>query len=514
MALLGLPDELLALIVSDAIPEGFESLCLACRRLHTLCKPSIRHHNVLRSQFRSFNYCEKIADPSFTIRTSFELIARIAEEPVVARYIQHADFMMDLRLPRRLWLMEYGGYSPDTVRDLFASSRYMSGTDGHDYFTKYKRDLAGNCYCQAAAAFLLTLLPNVKSVVLPKSWTSDKDTEKLLEAIVDHARQPNTSINASLSLLITLKTSFTLATWQGFVLNKITPLLALPRIRLFHGPSSVSHFGARKPSSPCQSLPPSVGETMEVAHLLSSNLDGPAMEHFLRCTPRLKTLVYSHSSKELGPTWDICALVTAIVKEAGSHLEELSITTHDFTGKIALRTSTMRDFARLKKLEIPLDLATCVIRSSAQLRTEESVGTDSVADTDQCHVDLLMCGLVPASVTRLFLRSDEWERHDDGHDSIGLLEMGDGVPGFKGRPQQHDRTLETMFQGFAKKKDAQLPSLKEIRVSCPSIAGEAYKARCKSLLPEAGKVGVTVYLDGGRYKQVMDFAGTYDIESL
>jgi hypothetical protein len=508
MALLGLPDELLALIISHAIPEGFESLCLVCRRLHTLCKPLIKQHNVLRSQFRTFNYCEKIADPSFTIRTSFELIARIAEEPVVARYIQHADFRMDLRLPRRLWLMEDGGYSRDTVRDMIANSRYLSGTDWQDYFTKYERDLAGNCYCQAAAAFLLTLLPNVKSVALPQSWTSDKDTEKLLETIVGHARQPHTiSINASLSSLVALRTSFSLATRQGFVLNNITPLLALPRIRSFHSPSSVSYVGARRPSSPCQSLPPSIGETMAIAHLLSSNLDGPAMEHFLRCTPRLKTLVYSHSSKQLSPLWDICALVTAIVKEAGSHLEELSITTHDFTGKIALGTATMRDFARLKKLEFPLDLATCVIRSAAQLKTKESIGTDSVADGDQSHVDLLMCGLVPASVTRLFLRSNEWERSDDGHDPVDLLEMDDA---FTARPQHHDRTLETMFHGFAEKKDAQLPSLKEIRVSYPSTAGEAYKGRCKSLLPEAEEAGVKVYLDGGRYPQVLDFAGTYD----
>jgi hypothetical protein len=94
-----LPDKLLTLIVSHAIPEGFESLCLACHRLHTFCKPLTKRHNVLRSQFRNFDYYEKVADRSFTIRTSFELIARISEEPVVARYIQHADFKMDLRLP-------------------------------------------------------------------------------------------------------------------------------------------------------------------------------------------------------------------------------------------------------------------------------------------------------------------------------------------------------------------------------------------------------------------------------
>ena len=418
---------------------------------------------------------------------------------------------MDLRLPvgNRLWLIEDSGYRPDTVRDLFASSRYLSDIDWQDYFIKYERDLTGNRYCQAAAAFLMTLLPNVKSVVLPQYWTSDKDTEKLLEAIVDLARQPNsTRINASLSSLISLETSFSLLKRQGFDLNKITPLLALPRIRSFHGPRSISHIGARKPSSPDKALPPSIGETMEVAHLLSSNLDGAAMKYFLRCTPRLKTLVYSHSSNPFDPPWDICALVAAIVKEVGSHLEELSITTHGFTGKIALGTATMRGFARLQKLEVPLDLVTCVIESAAQLETKEGIGTGSGADSGQSHVNLLMCGLVPASATRLFLRSDEWKHRDDGHVSIGLPEMDDGVPGFKGRPQQHERTLETMFQDFAEKKDAQLPSLKEIRVSYPATAGETYKARCKGLLPEAEKVGVKVYLDGGRYLAVMDFAGT------
>ncbi|KAF2855025.1 hypothetical protein T440DRAFT_551308 [Plenodomus tracheiphilus IPT5] len=485
MGLLELSDELLTLIVNHAIPEGFESLCLACRRLHLFCKPFIKRHNVLRSEFRDFNYLEKFGETSFTIRTSFELLARIAEEPVVARYIQHADFQMDLRLPvvKRLWLMEDRGYRPETVRDLFARSRYLSSTEWEEYFTKYERDLEDNRYCQAAASFVLTLLPNVKSVVLPQRWTSDKDTEKLLQTIVGHARQPNnTSSNASLSSLTNLKTSFSLSTQQGFVLNKITPLLALPNIRSFHGPSSVSHIGSPEPSSPRQLLPPSVGSTMKVAHLRSSNLDGITMTNFLGCTPCLKTLVYSHSNKRLDLPWDICALVTAIAKEAGSHLEELSIAKHDFTGEVAPGTATLRDFALLQKLEIPLDLATCVIRSAAELETRESSGKDSAAEADQSHVNLLICGLVPASVTRLFLRPHE--------------------------RQQHDRTLETMFQDFAEKKDAQLPSLKEIRTSYPATADETYKAKCKKLLSEAEKVGVKMVFDGGRFPQVMDFAKT------
>ncbi|KAI4635691.1 uncharacterized protein J4E87_000646 [Alternaria ethzedia] len=402
MALLELADELLALIVDHTIPEGFESLCLSCRKFHTLCKPLLKHHNELRSHFRNFDYLLKDKYPSLTIRTPFELIARIAEEPVVARYIEHADFKADLRLPvgGRLWIMERDGYRPETVRDLFASSKYLSGNEWQDYFEKYERGLEDNLYTQAASSFLLTLLPNVKTVVLPFRWTHDKETDKLFEAIVHHARQPNVTLtNASLALVTTLKTGFSYAMRQGLVLNKITPLLALPRIHTFHGPTSISDIEASEPSSPRQSMPPPVGGTLEVAYLRGCNLDGPAMQHFLRYTPRLKTLVYSHSDKQLSRVWDICDLVTTIGKEAGSHLEELSITKREFSGKIALGTATMRDFPRLHKLEIPLDLATCVIRSAAHL------GTDPA---DQSHVNLLMCGLVPASVTRLFLTSEEY----------------------------------------------------------------------------------------------------------
>jgi hypothetical protein len=125
-----------------------------------------------------------------------------------------------------------------------------------------------------------------------------------------------------------------------------------------------------------------------------------------------------------------------------------------FNGEIALNTANMRDFLHLHKREIPLDLATCVIRSVTHLDAKESIGTDSIADSDQSHVDLLMYGLVLPSVTRLFLSSEYWGRDEDGENSTGELEINDGVQVFKLKPQQHDHTLETMFQSFAEKKAA------------------------------------------------------------
>jgi len=95
MALARLPNEMIEYIIIYVIPESFESVALTCRKIYTLCIPFINRHNTLRSQFQNFKYYKKMTDPSFTIRTAFDLITRIAVEPVVARYIVNADFKVD-----------------------------------------------------------------------------------------------------------------------------------------------------------------------------------------------------------------------------------------------------------------------------------------------------------------------------------------------------------------------------------------------------------------------------------
>ena len=48
---------------------------------------------------------------------------------------------------------------------------------------------------------------------------------------------------------------------------------------------------------------------------------------FLRNTPQLKTLIYSHDTlyAHLPQDWDICGFINAIAEEAGSHLDTLSV---------------------------------------------------------------------------------------------------------------------------------------------------------------------------------------------
>lgn len=95
MALTRLPTELLEIIITHVLPEGFESVAVTCRKIYALCIPFFQRHNALRSRFLHFTYHENPNDPSPTIATAADLIRRIAVEPVVARYVRYANFRYD-----------------------------------------------------------------------------------------------------------------------------------------------------------------------------------------------------------------------------------------------------------------------------------------------------------------------------------------------------------------------------------------------------------------------------------
>jgi hypothetical protein len=205
MALIDLPTELLEQIILHTLPEGFEGFALSCKSILATCTPFIIHHNLLRKNFTTFRYSREGGSSPHDIWTAFDLIARIAAEPVIGRYIRHAEFKMDstfLQKRERPDLevdvedVEYGG----AVAGLLAEFPYvrLAGLDPEKYWAQMKAELVAPesyNYSQHAAAFLLTLLPNVEKVVLPYRWTPLDSTNALVNAIVDRAMQPRIGSN-------------------------------------------------------------------------------------------------------------------------------------------------------------------------------------------------------------------------------------------------------------------------------------------------------------------------------
>jgi hypothetical protein len=474
----GLPTELLHQIIPHILPEGFESLALTCRTLYELCTPFIEHHNYLCSQFQRFSYRETPRDPALPpITTAFELVKRIAIEPIVARYIRHADFDRDtwpprVRLPPHVPSVHHGG----PVVTLFADSSYLgqAGLDWKDYYALMEEDLKHHpIYSQHTAAFILTLLPNIKSLRLPRLWKPLDKTERLLHDIVRQTKQTNLlSDRPSLAQVARFESFSSLGAGHRFDLDKAVPFLALPQVRSFRGPSTVA-IGDTMMVLASKAPFIRYGETLETAHLESCCIDDVAIADFLKHTPRLRTLKYSHLTRGGGcQDWNICKFVTAIEREARNHLEELSISIRELRGSILPGKGSMRCFQRLWKLEFPLEIAMCNIADAAARVTTTNGGTKGhTPDRSQPFI----CDLVPASVSQLSLLSS-------GKD-------------------HHEKALEIMFRDFAATRDSQLPALKEIHVSCPvsPSADNAYQDECANLVAETKKAGVALHLERWPY---------------
>ena len=205
MALINLPPELLELIIIHTLPEGFEAFSLTCKSIFSMCSPFITHHNLLRKDFSVFRYSRESGGSRHDIWTAFDLLARIAAEPVIGRYIRDAEFKMDstfLQKRERPDLeidvedVDYGG----AVAQLLAESAYLrlAGLEWEEYWAQMKAELTrtniiehgDETYSQHAAAFLLTFLPNVEKITLPYQWLSLQSTNALISAIVGRATQP------------------------------------------------------------------------------------------------------------------------------------------------------------------------------------------------------------------------------------------------------------------------------------------------------------------------------------
>ncbi|MCJ1271614.1 hypothetical protein MMC22_011516, partial [Lobaria immixta] len=478
VALTRLPTELLDNIITHALPEGFESVALTCKKIYVLCTPFIERHNRLRSQFHNLTYYEKMTDPSFTIRTAFDLIIRIAVEPVVARYVRDADFEVD-----SFFTLFTRGRTRELIADvhcagavvrLLANSPHLeqAGLDWKEYYAEIEEDLEAARYSQHAAAFLLTVLPNVETLTLPRLWKPLDATDKLIDAVVRKAKQSHLPCDRpSLAQVTRFGPSVSLGPEERFDLDWASPFLALPHMRSFRGPSCVAMDDGHKRVA---SKDPygGFGQTLEAVHLVSCCIDEVGIADFLKHTTRLRTLRYSHSTKgnDDSQDWNICKFVTAIEREAGNHLVELSVTIREIRGSIAPGKASMRGFQRLRRLELPLEIALCnIAAATSQIATPKESLVRSSTDHELEYYESFIGDLVPASVSQL-----------------SLISRG---------TDHHEKALDLMFRHFAAKKDGQLPALKEIHLSCPVSADNAYKDQCARLLAETKKVGVVLHLE-------------------
>ena len=485
MALPCLNIEVLETIILHTLPEGFENMALTCRKIYTISKPFIQRHNTLRTHFRSFTYFEKMADSSFTIRSAFDLIVRIAVEPIVARYVRHADLRVDsIFLRGRPREFNPDVHCDDTLLRLFSESPELKegGLDWCEYFSVIEEDLQSARYSQYASAFLLTLLPNVKTLILPRMWKPLAATDSIINAVIDEAKRSarDSCDPASLAQTTKFETSSSLGPKETFELAWACPFLALPHLRSFRAPSCV----ALEDSPPANTYIPSYpysdtfGERLVTANLVSCCIDHRGISDFLKHTRSLRTLRYSHSTKNdsspSGVDWDICRFIMAIGHRVGSFLEELSVTISDIRGSIAPGRVSMQAFQHLRQLQLPLQVPACNVMDATDPQDPDAIAEPlavqvSLAERHEFEGDgTCITDLIPSSVARL-----------------ALISTG---------TNDHAKILEIIFRHFAARKAFKLPALEEIQLSYYQGSEDRYQRQCTELYNEAANGDVALYL--------------------
>ena len=470
MALTRLPPELLEPIIKLSIPESFDSLTVTCKKIYMICAPFIQEYNALRSRFRNFAYHDS-SPASPTIMSASTLIKRIAVEPIAARYIRHADFRHDS--PRRHLLppnfLADSDCREDVIR-LVADSPYLkqAGLGWKEYLDWIEEAFNPRSsydgipqYSQYAAAFLLTLLPNVESLILPRYWESLGATNRLIDSVIYGSRQASSFHNSpSLAQVVSSSLCCSSGPREYFDLNLASPFLALPHIRHFNGRSCVAMDSLK--NIPSKAPGYRFGETLESITLTSSWVDTAGMTRLLSNAKRLKSFRYEHSTKSVGRQyWDVGEFIAAIERQVGTHLTELSVSLGDTLHGTPPCKISFRGFPCLRQLEFPLEVVMCNLPLIA---TQGSLNDRLEADSDT----LLLGDLVPASVSILSFLSNGWDSYKEA--------------------------LDVIIRDFAAKKGTTLPNLKETFLMCPNRMGVAFKNHYAKLLAGAPRTGVKLHL--------------------
>lgn len=171
MSLVNLPAELLIEIVRLTLPLGYESFMLSCKRINQIGEEFLEEHNRLRRKFKHFRYADEI-------KCSPELLKHISREPLIAEYIQTADFSNDIdrsTFEQVAWA-ECNFLDPqsngNSIKKILKRSKLPTNVNMNtraflDMFAM--RGSRGN-EAIVTTIILLATLPNIRELILPPQW--------------------------------------------------------------------------------------------------------------------------------------------------------------------------------------------------------------------------------------------------------------------------------------------------------------------------------------------------------
>ena len=492
MALCNLPPEILASIIYDVLPEGFESLALTCKALHTSCSGLIQQHNHMKKNWSHFSFnhdaCELI--------NTHHLLLEVVRTPLIARYIKYLDlwdrrgldwengkidFLDPLRWQRMCEICDSD--APESLQKAFVQAMQsnvilqQAGIDIGRWTQKISdfQDTWEDDYPSSnshATVTLLTLLPNVKTLQLPVRWQDnhpgytetvddlrvsddardlgkildDRDARDLWKVLDELAVTSCMQQQGTERPLARLETILPCAP-AGYdnhsgAFSSLTPFLLLPQVTTLYasGHKLCDDGYTGKPFGQWRYK----GCVSRLRHIeLAACCMDSTIDLFLAHVPELRILRYSHETKWHGcqHDWSAGELVAAIGRCCGGTVEDLAITIDCLYGEVVTGVVSMKEFTALKRLEVDVSIF-CGPSIASGMRLGHGGNQPS---WELEHMAALV-DILPSSLESLTMVGFGHEA--DVRQSI----------------ERFDMVVQRLFADFARRRETMLPNLSHVSV--------------------------------------------------
>ncbi|GIZ41219.1 hypothetical protein CKM354_000453200 [Cercospora kikuchii] len=402
MSLLGLPTELLDDIILQVYSNGdLESMALSCKRNYDLSKPHLKQYNILRRQWNNVRVTKG--------RSILATLVAIARDPVVARLIRTLDLTLanesegDYECTAICTPGHVGYVHNSEARSLVCMSVRSSlplalAEQNADAWTRMIlpdrtisragpviigqnvpgmiRHITRRDVVIHRTIFLLTLLPNLERLRLPKFWDCSESGqpakwEQVLSAISHLASgdqgmlAPNRYLDAPLARLESLSPSQEIDD-DGRCrvgLKGIASFLLLPGLRHVNimkfmaceDEQMYTGIPFQWSSSPGAS-PGSAMSNVRALHFEGCCIDAVNIGRILERMPAVTSLKYSHHAtwNGCGHNWDAGAFAAAVSHRCGAQLRQLSLTVHRRMGAVESGIFSLHEFMALEEVQLDL----------------------------------------------------------------------------------------------------------------------------------------------------------------
>ncbi|KAJ9295962.1 hypothetical protein DTO271G3_5537 [Paecilomyces variotii] len=487
MSILKLPLEILHEVVKFCIPEEIDQLSETCRTLYHATQRFRADHLLKRRQYTVVRYHNEDDDDDdeeededeeeeegeddnddhsdggssgnnsenhqLRISHCVDLLLKIAQEPLIARYIQIADLRGDFEpygRPDEKYRIAYDELvsQKTTIMKLMESCPLLreAEVDAATFWEDMVDEDDKTFLPSYVTLLILSFMTNVRKLALPThmpktSATKNSPFRKVVDAMVRIAQNPAAKTGSRDIALAKLRTllPMTGADYEDKVaLQTLVPFMSLPSLVEVLGSSCVA-LDDNYTGYPFNPDYESCGGNLERLELMSSTVGPREIRGLLQQCPKLKVFKLDYTVKWHGCGWNWNAghFMRAIEDTCSDTLEDLGIGIGGDLNDIGTGIVSMKGFRSLKRIELDVQVFLGV-PCGGTIDQAWDYDTNDEAPMGDPEIPKVT-DLLPACAEKLLLFAQDFD--------------------------EHAKCLEALFAGVTQaEREKHLPNLKTVAV--------------------------------------------------